>query len=256
MVKASKQNIINAIIKEISKGLGRGKVMGTIGKKWEISRTTFDRYWKTANEQHAELQQKAKAAADKSYIQTSEELAKEAVMSEAEAKKHITDIAKSNLADYMVIKKVERQQRIEVGLQVVIDSLNDQIKFEDEFAAVAGYSDDEIKHHRAAQASRKREVLRYKIMLKKDKSATTIIDGPTVWEEVADLDMVKIVRDKVQGKIKSLAHTQFGIKVEMYAADSALTTILKLHGAFAKDNEQANPTPKQFFVINGKEVQF
>lgn len=92
MPKASKQNIIDEIVKEIQKGFGRGKVMGTIGKKWEISRTTFDRYWKTANEHVADIQQRASKAADAVYIAAKERAAIAAVMSRQARLEYLTKI--------------------------------------------------------------------------------------------------------------------------------------------------------------------
>ena len=58
MPKPNTQIIINAIVQGIEKGKTRGQLLGTIGNKWEVSRTTFDRYWKTANEQHVIKQDK------------------------------------------------------------------------------------------------------------------------------------------------------------------------------------------------------
>ena len=61
MPKQSKQIIIDAIIKEIEGGGTRAHVLGKIGKKWGISRTTFDRHWKMANEQHLVKQRAIKS---------------------------------------------------------------------------------------------------------------------------------------------------------------------------------------------------
>lgn len=97
MAKPDKQVIINYLVSEIEKGTSRGKVLGKIGKKWEISRTTFDRHWKIANIQQKERQDKAKEASDAAYIQASAEAAKKAVMSSQERKELLTKIAKGEL---------------------------------------------------------------------------------------------------------------------------------------------------------------
>ena len=97
MAKQSKQIIIDAIVKEIEKGNRRGNVLGKIAKKWEISRTTFDRYWKTANQQQQERQKKASAAADAAYIAAKEQSAKEAVMSKQERLELLSKIAKGDI---------------------------------------------------------------------------------------------------------------------------------------------------------------
>jgi len=117
MIKPSKQHIIDAIIKEIEKGNSRGKVLGIIGKKWGISRTTFDRYWKTANEQHRELQDKAKKAADEAYILASAEAAKRAVMSSQERKEILSKIARGEIP---LMKPMVVDKEVEL-IQVVPD---------------------------------------------------------------------------------------------------------------------------------------
>jgi hypothetical protein len=93
MPKPSKQTIINAIIKQIENGKERASVLAIIGKKWQLSRRTFDRYWKDANIQHAKLQDLAKEASDKAYIEASAEAAKKAVMSKQERLETLSLIA-------------------------------------------------------------------------------------------------------------------------------------------------------------------
>ena len=97
MAKPSRQTIIDAFIKEIELGKTRAMVLGKFGKKWEISRTTFDRIWKIANEQQAERQQKAKEAADKVYIKQAEKAAHEAVMTTIERQQILTQIARGEI---------------------------------------------------------------------------------------------------------------------------------------------------------------
>lgn len=60
MPKPTKQIVIDAIIKGIEIGKDRGKLLATIGKKWQLSQRTFDRYWKTAQEQHSNKQKSIK----------------------------------------------------------------------------------------------------------------------------------------------------------------------------------------------------
>jgi hypothetical protein len=145
------------------------------------------------------------------------------------------------LNDYFTIRKVEKTPRIEIPLSKHIKQLEEELAFEEEFAAEAGYNEDELKSHQARQANRKRTILRYKLKLKKSPRLTIIVDGPIQWEEVAELDLVKLVADKERGKIKSLAHTAHGVKVELFAADSAIVNVARIHGLFEKDNEQSKP---------------
>lgn len=97
MPKPNKQHIIDAIIKEIEQGKGRGYVLGKIGKKWGISRTTFDRLWKTAQDTARDRQERASKAADAVYIQMKENAAKEAVMSKQERLEYLTKIVKGEI---------------------------------------------------------------------------------------------------------------------------------------------------------------
>jgi hypothetical protein len=62
MANASKQVIIDDIVAQVELGKERGNVLATIGKKWQLSQRTFDRYWKEANKQHTERQGTIKAA--------------------------------------------------------------------------------------------------------------------------------------------------------------------------------------------------
>ena len=94
MPKPSKQIIIDAIIKEIEKGTGRGEVVARYCKKFQKSARTIDTYWKTANEQQKERQEKASKAADRAYITAKEKAAVEAVMSKQERMEYLTKIAK------------------------------------------------------------------------------------------------------------------------------------------------------------------
>jgi phage terminase small subunit len=162
-------------------------------------------------------------------------------LSAAETRKLLSDMARSSLNDYFTIRKVERTPRIEITLLKHIQQLEEEFRFEEEFASLAGYDEDELKAHTRNQNSRKRTILRYNLELKKNPKATIIVHGPTEWVEVAELDMVKLVADKEKGKIKSISPGQFGAKVELFSADSALVNVARTHGLFEKDNAQLKP---------------
>ena len=147
-----------------------------------------------------------------------------------EAVKLIGDIAKTSLNDYFIVKKVEYTPRVEMPLQQVIDALQAEIDFEWEFALLAELDDKEQEAYEKEQKYRKRKLLRYKLELKNNPKATRIVDGQPVMREQAELDLVKLVRDKERGRIKSFAYGQFGPKVEMYAADGALMNVAKITG--------------------------
>lgn len=165
-------------------------------------------------------------------------------LSAEETTKLIGDIAKSNLNEYFVIKKVEQATTIRVSLSRVITDIQNTIEFEDEFAYRAQFSKDELRVHQAQQAERKRKVIRYQLELEKNPIATQLIDGPVEVVEVAELDMVKLVADKERGKIKSISPTPNGMRVELFAADEALVNIAKIHGLFAPVKTEHSGTIK------------
>lgn len=163
-------------------------------------------------------------------------------MSAEEATKLMSDIAKGSLNNYFSIKKVEYTPKIKMSLKGVISRLEGEISFEEEVAAQLNYNKKEKKIHDLQIASKRRHIIRYNIELKKNPSAYRIVDGPTELVDSAELDMVKLVNDKERGRIKSIAHTATGMKVELFPADGALVNVLRMHGKFEKDNEQLKPT--------------
>lgn len=155
-----------------------------------------------------------------------------------ETTKLISDIARGSLNDYFVVKQVERHTTIDKPLAELITEIEAEIDFEEEYASLASLSERELLNHMANQESRRKQILRYKLKLKRDPGATEKVPGPMELVEVAELDMVKLVNDKERGRIKSITETRYGINVEMYAADAALRDIAKMHGNFEKHNKQ------------------
>ena len=92
MLKPSKQIIIDFIIDGLKNGKDRGKLLAIIGKKWQISQRTFDRHWKTANEQHAIKQQVIKKELDILDMSAAIEARKKAIMSADDRKEYLTKI--------------------------------------------------------------------------------------------------------------------------------------------------------------------
>ncbi len=171
----------------------------------------------------------------KKYIETR---LSEMSLGEKETVKLISDIAKSNLNDYLVTRKVERVSKIEKGLSKLIKELEERIRFEDEYMAAASLSDEHRETILQMQENWRNEIIRYRIELKRNPKAKRIVDGPAELVDVVELDMVALSRDKERGRIKSIEHKQFGVKVELYGADGALRDIGKMHGIFEKDNKQ------------------
>ncbi len=176
---------------------------------------------------------------------------KEHAVTADEAIKMIGDIARGNLADYFIPRKVLKHTQQKISLKVHILTLQANIEFEEEYLSLSGKNEDEKKGYLAFIQGLKDTLLRRKLELKRNPKATIIVDGPAELVETMELDMTKLIADKERGRIKSIKPNEFGLQVEMYGADAALTNILKMHGSFEKDNDQKKPV-----VINPSEEQF
>jgi len=158
-----------------------------------------------------------------------------------ETTKLITDIAKGNLGDYFVTRKVEYTPKIEVSIDQAIKDIQDIIEFETDFATYADYNDDQTAQHLVYIKQLENTVLRYKMERDRDPKATKIVPGKTVLIDKPELDIAALVKDKERGRIKSVKPTEFGMAVELYSADTALFNIAKMQGLFAEDNKQKRP---------------
>lgn len=165
-------------------------------------------------------------------------------LSADETTKLITDIARGNLGDYFVTRVVEHTPKLTRPLKDVIEDFKKEISFEEEFLSIANYSKVEEVSKERMIGEMKRGLLRMQLELKHNPSATKIVNGETVLAEVVELDMKKLVADKERGRIKSITPGEFGVKVEIHDAHTALTNIARMHGLFEKDNKQLNQTVK------------
>lgn len=97
MPKPSKQIIIDVIIKGIEQGKDRGNLLATIGKNRQLSQRTFDRHWKTAQEQHTARQQAIKNRLADIDTAAAIDARKKAIMTADERKELLTKIASGQL---------------------------------------------------------------------------------------------------------------------------------------------------------------
>lgn len=162
----------------------------------------------------------------------------ETAMSKDEALKLMSDIARGNLSDYFVKKQVKRSKLVEKPIKKVIEEYKAKIDFEKEFAIEAKLTGDVLEAHKAEITRLEHEVIRLQLELKRNPRGKMIVYGPEQIVEESVLDISKIVADKERGRIKSVTPSEFGLKIELYSADAALANILKIHGAFEKDNSQ------------------
>lgn len=158
-------------------------------------------------------------------------------MSEGEIKKRFSDIAKTDMGDYMVKRVVPYTPQIKVGLAEVIAERNEYIRREETFCERMGYAGDEFDKFQEGLNIIRKQVIRMEIELESNPSAYRIVDGETQMVEVAELDLVKMIDDKNRGVIKSIKHTKEGIQAESYSADTALTTLAKFKGILVDKSE-------------------
>ncbi|TXK52372.1 terminase small subunit [Pontibacter qinzhouensis] len=159
-----------------------------------------------------------------------------------ETLKGISDIARSSLNDYFEVKQVYHTPQVQKHLSVLISEIEAEIEDAEKFFQRAGINEEEFtKDHLASQHRRRLQILKYEIELERNPDATRLVDGEPYLIEQAELDLAKLVKDKEAGRIKSVSPTPNGTKVEMYAADAALTNLARIHGLFEKDNKQVKP---------------
>lgn len=170
-----------------------------------------------------------------------DERLKELALTSEETLKSLSDIAKSSLNDYFVINEVIHTPQELIPLSDYVKRIQQDIEDADKFIKLAKIIDkDELEVHQVNQENRRREIIRLKIELERNPKAKRLVNGEPVKVQVAQLDMPKLVADKATGRIKSIKHTEYGLNVELYAADNALRDMARYHGLFEKDNAQQN----------------
>ncbi|PSR56090.1 hypothetical protein AHMF7605_22590 [Adhaeribacter arboris] len=176
-----------------------------------------------------------------------------------EATMRMTNIARANLNEYYDIIEVDELTQIEKPLIEIIYELEEEVKFEQEFAERAGFTGKTLTSHQKQQEARKLKILRMQMELERDPLAKRLVSGPPVKKEVAELNLVRLVKAKEKGSIKSVTPTQFGTKVELYAADAALRDIVKIHGLYAPEKVESTNTNRNLNYdvsnLSEKEIQ-
>lgn len=97
MPKPNKQIIIDAIIKEIEQGKSYTAVMAVNGRKWQMPERTFNRYWKTANEQHLIKQEAIKKELAEVDKEAAINARKKAIMTAEERKEWLTKVVNGEI---------------------------------------------------------------------------------------------------------------------------------------------------------------
>jgi phage terminase small subunit len=165
-------------------------------------------------------------------------------MSSGEAIKHFTDIARTRINTYMKVVKVLKTPMVRKSLQQLIDELDFEIEFEDEFARVAKLSGEELSAHKVEQKRRELQGIRYALELERNPKAYRDVPGESVWVDDVVPDLVALATAKGEGRIKSLKFNEHGPMIELESASNALDKILQLHGRYKQLPGDANQ-PKE-----------
>lgn len=92
-VKPNKQTYIDFILIELEKGIEKIDCLAIIGEKWRIASRTFDRYWKTANEQYRNKQDLINKELTAISIDAEKQRLKKAIMTKDDILEKLTEIA-------------------------------------------------------------------------------------------------------------------------------------------------------------------
>ena len=169
----------------------------------------------------------------------------------AEVTKLTSDIAQSNINEFLTVEEVEQVTHIQQPLGESIEAMRAEIAFEAEYAKRAGLDEDEADTHQYQQRKRRRQIIRWELELEANPEATRTIAGPTRLVKQARLDLVRLAEANEGGRIKSLAYGEFGPKVELYAADAALDRLARMHGLYEKDNRQLGGIDVEIIIGDG-----
>jgi phage terminase small subunit len=147
-------------------------------------------------------------------------------------KKLITDIATGNLNNYYKKVLVEEVPKVRKPLAEIIDGMQESIIQDEIYCERVGLTGQDFDEFQERIDRQRKQIIRLEIELERNPDAYRIVSGEPELVERMELDMEKLVADKEKGRIKSIKHTQYGVQVELYGADGALTNLARIHGLF------------------------
>jgi phage terminase small subunit len=153
--------------------------------------------------------------------------------------KLLSDIAQGSLNDYFVTTTKTVTPQAKKPLKALIKEIQGKIEDQQKLIARANITNaDALTALHAQEGEWRLRIIQYEIELERNPKAYRVVDGETQLVETVELDLAKLVKDKERGKIKAITPNEYGLKIEMYAADAALRDIGRYHGIFEKDNGQ------------------
>ena len=172
-----------------------------------------------------------------------ERLISERLMSKEETLQRMSQMARGNLNDYLHVVHKKTRPVVKVSLNVLIERNNAKIEDQAKFIERARIKVGSARMSGLCELKEQweEEVIKWGIELERNPGAYVEEKGDEVTEEVIELDLVKLMKDKERGLIKKLTQDKNGNwEVELYGSDGALRDIGRYHGIFEKDNRRLN----------------
>lgn len=146
-------------------------------------------------------------------------------------------VATANLADFYTRTRVEHTPRIEKTLAVVVEEYRAHMDFEQELAirSEALITDQKKrekfrKHEQELQYNREKKLLRLEMELESTPEAVRIVNGPTEWKWVMQLDLAKADALGLLDLVKSHTDGPRGSSFSLRDPDAALDSLAKWRG--------------------------
>jgi phage terminase small subunit len=159
-------------------------------------------------------------------------------MSAEEAVKHLTDIARTRPNEFLKVKQAQGHYQSERYVTALLESVKEEIEH---MKAFMEKTELDKKESRALQRriNEARELqMTYELdIMKYGNEVTRLAAGAPCVVEVVEFDIVALAKAEEEGRIKSIAWTEFGPKVEFESVIAATDRILKLQGKFIDKHE-------------------
>ena len=142
-----------------------------------------------------------------------------------------TALARAGLDDFYTKQEYDEATKVQQPLAEVIAEKRRTMAFEQKvYERQKLESPEDGTRHFAAQRRRENEIIRLEVELEENPNATRTIDGPPIKKHRMQLDLVKAAELGLLDMVKTIAPTEFGLKVELRSPDAALDNLAKWRG--------------------------
>ena len=130
---------IEFIIDQLNTGnVERGKVLAKFVKKWQVSDRTFDRMWKTANEQHKIEQDKIKAIKQAKYSENENNALKGLILTKNEKREYLRKVIHGEITfeKFIVVKGEPKKVYVKADAGEIMKAIDIDNKMEGDYATI------------------------------------------------------------------------------------------------------------------------